>query len=119
MTELEKLKAEIWPYVKGSVRAGYEVTTAFAKAAERMAAPNTIEELAREQGVEPADASKIIGAIPDMELPDEPSITLHDLFAMAALTGLIANPHCKDTDKEAARNAFNQADAMMKARDAK
>ena len=42
--------------------------------------------------------------------------TLRDEFAMAALTGILANPDSDKSDIGASIDAFGYADAMMKAR---
>jgi hypothetical protein len=53
--------------------------------------------------------------------PEQPTKTLRDEFAMAAMQGLLANPevllsvtHCEIISG----NAYEYADAMMKAREA-
>lgn len=45
-----------------------------------------------------------------------PHKDLRDEFAMAALTGILANPNYDNTFQKDAENAFKQADAMLKAR---
>lgn len=47
--------------------------------------------------------------------PQTPVATLRDQFAMAALTGLLANPDAAKY-KDRAEVAYNYADAMMEAR---
>lgn len=44
-------------------------------------------------------------------------MSLHDFFAAAALTGLLADPDRNGTAKDFARDAYTLADEMMKARD--
>ena len=49
--------------------------------------------------------------------PGPPYLTLRDQFAMAALTGVLANPENDSFEHEAfAIEAYRYADAMMKAR---
>jgi len=45
--------------------------------------------------------------------------TLRDQFAMAALTGLLANPDAAKYSKDRTEVAYELADAMLKAREAK
>lgn len=52
-----------------------------------------------------------------MNTPPIQEITLRDYFAAAAMTGLGANSkHVNMTDKEIAKWAYNQADAMIEER---
>ena len=46
-------------------------------------------------------------------------ILLRDQFAMAALTGLLANPDAAKYSKDRTEVAYELADAMLKAREAK
>ena len=54
-----------------------------------------------------------------MMQPKQPYATLRDRFAMAALTGMQANPHFDEglaTPEQRARVAYIDADAMLEAR---
>lgn len=63
-------------------------------------------------------------ARPTSDVPGQPGMTLRDYFAAAALTGYIAG-HAGDAsikfpkDADAAKNAYDLADAMLARRGAK
>ena len=45
-----------------------------------------------------------------------PELTLRDLFAMAALTGMLANPTNEERSECLEMEAYSYADSMLKAR---
>lgn len=56
------------------------------------------------------------GHHPDKISADQPGMTLRDVFAAAALTGITASQACSEanpTFEDVARKAFAQADAML------
>ena len=87
----------------------------------------TDAETPRASGVLYADDPRMMGGFNPFSEPD-PSQTieaerkqaraeLRDRFAMAALSGLLANPNSDGTQYEYAKWAYQYADAMLKARE--
>jgi hypothetical protein len=66
-----------------------------------------------------ADMSHLSSLPPEEDIKRAGESLLRDQFAMAALTGLLANPDAAKYSKDRTEVAYEFADAMLKAREAK